>query len=105
MIQKKSIRLFAKNITGELVKDRQEVVINWRAVQLVLEPIFKGGKDSGPDPFTAVLSGLIGRTLTTLRLYKKKGWHITDIHYSVKYFSRQSYLALPFSELFHLVNL
>ena len=83
--KKKTIRLFAKDITGDLVKDRQEVTINWRAGQLVLdEPSFNGGKDLGPDPFTTVLSGLVGCTLTTLRMYiTKKGWDITDIHCSV----------------------
>jgi putative redox protein len=86
MIRKKeTLRLFTKDITGDLVKDRQEVAINWRAGQLVLdEPSFNGGKDIGPDPFTAVLSGLVGCTLTTLRMYiKRKGWDITDIHCSV----------------------
>ncbi|MBS1660717.1 MAG: OsmC family protein [Bacteroidetes bacterium] len=86
MIRKKeTLRLFAKDITGDLIKDRQEVLINWRAGQLVLdEPSFNGGKDIGPDPFTTVLSGLIGCTLTTLRMYiNKKGWDITDIHCSV----------------------
>lgn len=86
MIRKKeTLRLFAKDITGDLVKDRQEVTINWRAGQLVLdEPSFNGGKDIGPDPFTAVLSGLVGCTLTTLRMYiKRKNWDITDIHCSV----------------------
>src|SRR3954466_14480417 len=82
---KKTMRLFAKDITGDLVKDRQEITINWRAGQLVLdEPSFNGGKDIGPDPFTTVLSGLVGCTLTTLRMYiNRKGWDITDIHCSV----------------------
>jgi putative redox protein len=86
MIRKKQIlRLFAQDITGDIVKDRQEVIVNWRKGQLVLdEPTFNGGKDIGPDPFTTVLSGLVGCTLTTLRMYiKKKGWDITDIHCSV----------------------
>jgi len=86
MIRKKQItRLFAKDITGDIVNNRQEVVINWRAGQLVLdEPSFNGGQDIGPDPFTTVLSGLVGCTLTTLRMYiRKKGWDITDIHCSV----------------------
>lgn len=56
--KKKTVRLFPKDITGNLVKDRQEVTINWGAGQLVLdEPLFNGGKDIGPDPFTTVLSG------------------------------------------------
>ena len=86
MIRKKqTLRLFAKDITGDIVKDRQEVTVNWRKGQLVLdEPTFNGGKDIGPDPFTTVLSGLVGCTLTTLRMYiKRKGWDITDIHCSV----------------------
>ncbi|MGF7230170.1 OsmC family protein [Arachidicoccus sp.] len=86
MIHKKeTVRLFAKDITGDLAKDRQEVIVNWRAGQLVLdEPSFNGGKDIGPDPFTTILSGLVGCTLTTLRMYiNRKGWNITDIHCSV----------------------
>lgn len=86
MVRKKqTVHLFAKDITGDLVKDRQEVTIDWRRGELVLdEPSFNGGKDIGPDPFTTVLSGLIGCTLTTLRMYiQKKGWDITDIHCSV----------------------
>jgi putative redox protein len=86
MIRKKqTLHLFAKDITGDLVKDRQEIVVNWRAGQLVLdEPSFNGGMDIGPDPFSAILSGLIGCTLTTLRMYiKKKEWNITDIHCAV----------------------
>ena len=83
--RKQTVHLFAKDITGDLVKGRQEVTINWRMGQLVLdEPSFNGGKDIGPDPFTTVLSGLIGCTLTTLRMYiHRKGWDITDIHCSV----------------------
>jgi putative redox protein len=86
MIRKKeTLRLFVKDITGDLVGGRQEVRINWRAGQLVLdEPSFNGGQDIGPDPFTAVLSGLVGCTLTTLRMYvKRKAWDITDMHCSV----------------------
>jgi putative redox protein len=92
MIHKKeTIHLFAKDITGDIVKDRQEVVINWRAGKLVLdEPSFNGGMDIGPDPFTTVLSGLIGCTLTTLRMYvRKKNLDITDIHCAVNMVQHQ----------------
>lgn len=91
MIRKKeTLRLFAKDITGDLVKDRQEVTVNWRAGQMVLdEPTFNGGKDIGPDPFTAILAGLVGCTLTTVRMYiKRKNWDITDIHCSVNMVQR-----------------
>jgi putative redox protein len=85
MRKKLTVRLFAKDITGDLHKDRQEVTINWRAGQLILdEPSFNGGKDLGPDPFSTVLSGLVGCTLTTLRMYiNRKKWDITEIHCSV----------------------
>jgi putative redox protein len=83
--RKQTVHLFPKDITGDITRDRQEVIINWRAGQLVLdEPSFNGGKDIGPDPFSTVLSGLVGCTLTTLRMYiNRKGWNITDIHCSV----------------------
>jgi putative redox protein len=97
MRKKETSHLFAKDITGEIVKGRQEVVINWRAGQLLMdEPSFNGGKDIGPDPFTAVLSGLVACTLTTLRMYvRKKGWDISDIHVAVNMQQRRE----PFQTL------
>lgn len=100
MIRKKqTLHLFAKDITGDVVKERQEVTVNWRKGQLVLdEPTFNGGQDIGPDPFTTVLSGLIGCTLTTLRMYiKRKGWDITDIHCSVNMIQQ----AEPFNTMIY----
>jgi putative redox protein len=44
------------------------------------EPKFNGGQDLGPDPFTMIDAGLVGCTLTTLRMYiRRKGWQIEDI--------------------------
>ena len=55
--------------------------MQWRAGTLVIdEPKFNGGQDLGPDPFTLVLAGLVGCTLSTLRMYvRRKGWSIDDI--------------------------
>jgi putative redox protein len=80
-----SRRLFARDITGALAADRQQVEVHWRAGTLVTdEPPFNGGQDLGPDPFTMVLAGLVGCTLTTLRMYvRRKGWDIDDIRVSV----------------------
>jgi putative redox protein len=74
-------RLFARDITGTIAADRQQVDVRWRAgVLAVDEPTFNGGQDLGPDPFTLILAGLIGCTLTTLRMYiRRKGWNIDDI--------------------------
>jgi putative redox protein len=76
-----SKRLFAKDITGTITADRQQVDVEWRAGTLLIdEPIFNGGQDLGPDPFTMIVAGLVGCTLTTLRMYiRRKGWHIDDI--------------------------
>jgi putative redox protein len=73
--------LFAKDITGTIVADRQQVDVQWRGGTLLIdEPLFNGGQDLGPDPFTMIVAGLIGCTLTTLRMYvRRKEWKIEDI--------------------------
>ena len=74
-------RLFAKDITGTIAANRQQVDVEWRAGTLVIdEPKFNGGQDLGPDPFTMIVAGLVGCTLTTLRMYiRRKGWPLDDI--------------------------
>lgn len=76
-----SKRLFAKDITGTIATDRSQVDVEWRAGTLVIdEPRFNGGQDLGPDPFTMIVAGLVGCTLTTLRGYiRRKGWEIDEI--------------------------
>jgi putative redox protein len=77
--------LFAKDITGSVSANGQQVDVQWRAGAFVVdEPPFNGGHDLGPDPFTLVLAGLLGCTLTTMRMYiRRKGWDIHDIRVSV----------------------
>jgi putative redox protein len=74
-------RLFATDITGAITANRRQVDVEWRAGTLLIdEPTFNGGQDLGPDPFTMIVAGLVGCTLTTLRMYiRRKGWHIDDI--------------------------
>ena len=74
-------RLFARDITGTIAADRQQVDVQWRAGVLVVdEPKFNGGQDLGPDPFTMIVAGLVGCTLTTLRMYiRRTGWQTEDI--------------------------
>ena len=81
MIRIGAKRLFAKDITGTITANRQQVDVEWRAGTLVIdEPTFNGGQDLGPDPFTMIVAGLVGCTLNTLRMYiRRKGWHIDDI--------------------------
>ena len=74
-------RLFARDITGTVTATRPAVDVEWRAGTLVIdEPKFNGGHDLGPDPFTMIVAGLVGCTLTTLRMYiHRKGWLVEDI--------------------------
>jgi putative redox protein len=74
-------RLFARDISGTIAADRPQVDVRWRAGTLVVdEPTSNGGQDLGPDPFTLIVAGLVGCTLTTLRMYvHRKGWNIEDI--------------------------
>jgi len=81
MNRHESRRLFARDITGTITANRQQVDVEWRAGTLLIdEPKFNGGQDLGPDPFTMIVAGLVGCTLTTLRMYiHRKGWLIDDI--------------------------
>ncbi len=74
-------RIFARDIRGTISAARQQAQIEWRAGTLIVdEPPFNGGQDLGPDPFTLIVVGLVGCTLTTLRMYiRRKGWSIDDI--------------------------
>lgn len=82
---------FAKDITGTITANRQQVDVVWRAGTLLIdEPKFNGGQDLGPDPFTMILAGLVGCTLTTLRMYiRRKGWQIDDIRVDVNMVQRE----------------
>ena len=81
MNRNESKRLFASDITGTITANRRQVDVEWRAGTLLIdEPKFNGGQDLGPDPFTMIVAGLVGCTLTTLRMYiRRKGWQIEDI--------------------------
>lgn len=75
------MRFFARDITGTVAANRPAVEVQWRAGTLVIdEPKCNGGQELGPDPFTMIVAGLVGCTLTTLRMYiRRKGWRIDDI--------------------------
>jgi putative redox protein len=81
MNHNQSKRLFARDITGTITANRQQVDVEWRAGTLLIdEPRFNGGQDLGPDPFTMIVAGLVGCTLTTLRMYiRRKVWRIDEI--------------------------
>ncbi|WP_140484822.1 OsmC family protein [Flavobacterium sp. GSA192] len=77
--------LLEKDIVGTIGSQKYLCTISWRNGQLIMdEPESNGGKDLGPDPFSALLASLAGCTLATLRMYiDRKGWDIPEINITV----------------------
>lgn len=77
--------LLDKDIVGTIGSQKYLCTISWRNGQLIMdEPESNGGKDLGPDPFSALLASLAGCTLATLRMYiDRKGWDIPEINITV----------------------
>lgn len=60
---------------------KYQCTIEWRNGKFIAdEPVKSGGQDTGPDPFTLLLSSLASCTLVTLRMYiDRKDWDIPAI--------------------------
>jgi putative redox protein len=74
-----------KPVHGTIGTTKYQCVIEWRNGQFIAdEPEKQGGLDTGPDPFTLLLSSLASCTLVTLRMYiDRKGWDIPEIKVNV----------------------
>ena len=74
-----------KPVQGSIEKKKYQCTIEWRNGKFIAdEPPSIGGEDSGPDPYTLVLSSLASCKLITLRMYiDRKGWEIDKIAISV----------------------
>ena len=70
-----------KPVRGTIGNEKYQCTIEWRNGKFTAdEPVTSGGKDTGPDPFTLLLSSLVSCTLATMRMYiDRKGWPIPDI--------------------------
>lgn len=74
-----------KPVQGTIGTTKYQHVIEWRNGQFIAdEPEKQGGQDTGPDPYTLLLSSLASCTLVTLRMYiDRKGWDIPVIKVNV----------------------
>jgi putative redox protein len=68
-------------VQGSIEKEKYQCTIEWRNGKIIAdEPESIGGKDTGPDPYTLLLSSLISCKLITLRMYiDHKKWDISRL--------------------------
>lgn len=77
-------------VKGTIGLQKYMTAIHWRNGVLISdEPEKIGGKDLGPDPYTLLLSSLVGCTLATLRMYiDHKGLNISEIDVEANIFCK-----------------
>ncbi len=70
-----------KPVAGNIGTKKYQCTIEWRNGKFFTdEPVSSGGGDTGPDPYTLLLSSLASCTLVTLRMYiDRKGLDIANI--------------------------
>lgn len=76
---------FQKPVHGTIGTEKYQCTIEWRNGKFIAdEPETSGGKDTGPDPYSLLLSSLASCTLITLRMYiDRKVWDIPNIAVNV----------------------
>jgi putative redox protein len=83
---------FEKSISGTIGKKKYQCTLEWKNGNFISdEPIEEGGKETGPDPYSLLLSSLASCTLITLRMYiDRKGWDIESIKVNVNMYQEIS---------------
>jgi putative redox protein len=79
---------FEQPVSGTIGTEKYQCTIEWRNGKFIAdEPEKNGGKDTGPDPSTLLLSSLISCTMITLRMYiDRKEWDIPVINIKANLF-------------------
>jgi putative redox protein len=74
-----------KPVQGIIGTEKYQCRIEWRNGKFIAdEPVTSGGKDTGPDPFSLLLSSVASCVLVTLRMYiDRKQWNIPSITVNV----------------------
>lgn len=75
-------------VEGNIGLVKYQCNVTWRNGSFIAdEPLSPGGLDTGPDPFTLLVSALATCTLVTLRMYiDRKGWDIPEIAVKVNFY-------------------
>jgi putative redox protein len=80
-----------KPIQGTIEATKYQCTIEWRNGKFISdEPASLGGGDTGPDPYTLLLSSLASCKLITLRMYiDRKGWVVDKIAVNVNLYQEK----------------
>ena len=72
---------FDEPIHGTIGDIKYQCAVKWRNGQFIAdEPTTTGGNDTGPDPYTLLLSSVASCTLITIRMYiDRKQWDIPEV--------------------------
>ena len=78
-------------VSASIGLEKYKCTVRWRNGTFIAdEPEFTGGKDTGPDPYTLLLSSLGTCTLATLRMYiDRKGWDVPNIAIAVNMYKEE----------------
>ena len=82
---------FENPVHGIIGNIKYQCTVEWRNGQFIAdEPEILGGSDTGPDPYTLLLSSIASCTLITMRMYiDRKQWHVPEIAVNVNMYQQK----------------